>query len=139
MDDSEILKNEDPLRLHADIYEIENILMAADTSRHSSNKAFVQWKVKIKFALLLCVCRKVYYVCVKCFLVAEQLYKHTCMCVCLSVYLSVWLIKYLEGRQLENNNKLGLSWAKLSSNWNLNLVLLKSRFLAIDLLHRNLP
>ena len=31
-----------------------------------------------------------------------------------------------------SQNKLGLSWAKLSSNWNLNLVLLKLRFVAID-------
>ena len=29
-------------------------------------------------------------------------------------------------------NKLGLSWAMLSSNWNLNLVLLVLRFVAID-------
>ena len=29
-------------------------------------------------------------------------------------------------------NKLGLSWAMLSSNWNLNLVLLELRFVAID-------
>ena len=30
-------------------------------------------------------------------------------------------------------NKLGLTWAKLSSNWTLDLVLLKFRFVAIDI------
>ena len=36
------------------------------------------------------------------------------------------------GKLNKKSNKLGLSWAKLSSNWNFNLGLLKLRFVAID-------